>query len=102
MTHSKFKIQNSKFSLPRYEPFTAKPGFFFAKDVGDSMNCRILNDCWQYPQFSISPTSTQIATPKESHGEGGNVEIRHLTRMANGSGRLTLVGGFYPPQKTIK
>ena len=36
MTHSKFKIQNSKFSLPRYDPFTAKPGFFLAQVVGFS------------------------------------------------------------------
>jgi hypothetical protein len=39
MTHSK----TSKFFLPRYDPSTAKPGFFFTQVVGESMNLRMLN-----------------------------------------------------------
>jgi phage repressor protein C with HTH and peptisase S24 domain len=46
MIHSKFKNLNSKFSLPRYDHFTAKPGFFLAQVVGESMSRRIPNGSW--------------------------------------------------------
>lgn len=46
MTHSKFKIQNSKFSLPLPDHFTAKPGFFLAQFAGESMYRRIPNSSW--------------------------------------------------------
>jgi hypothetical protein len=45
MSHSKFKIQNPNFPLPRSGPFTAKPGFFLGQVVGDSMNRR---DSWSH------------------------------------------------------
>ena len=32
---------HSKFSIPRYGPFTANPGFFPVQIVGESMNRRI-------------------------------------------------------------
>lgn len=40
------RIQNSKFSLPRYDHFSAKPGFFLAQVIGESMNRRIPNGSW--------------------------------------------------------
>ncbi|OYV05455.1 MAG: hypothetical protein CFE26_11515 [Verrucomicrobiales bacterium VVV1] len=40
----------SKFSLPRYEHFTAKPGFFLAQVAGESVNRRIPNG-WPIPEI---------------------------------------------------
>jgi hypothetical protein len=54
MSHSKFKIQNPNFPLPRSGPFTAKPGFFLGQVVGDSMNRR---DSWSHRSIRLEPDS---------------------------------------------
>ena len=82
--------QNPKFSLPRYDPFTAKPGFFLAQVVAESMNRRIPNGCVSPRNFPFSPASSKAANPKVPHSEGRNVELRHLTPfIANIASRKT-------------
>lgn len=44
------RIQDSKFSLPRYDPFTAKPGFVLTQVIDVSMNRRIPNG-WSSPRY---------------------------------------------------
>ncbi len=41
-------MSRSKFSLPRYDPFTAKPGFFLVHVGGLSIKHRIPNGIWYF------------------------------------------------------
>ena len=79
MTCSKFKIHNQKSFPPRSSHLTAKPGFFLAQVVGESMNRRISNG-WAGPRnLTFAPASPKAADPEGLHSDGRNVEMRHLT-----------------------
>lgn len=52
------RIRNPKLSLPRYDHFTVRPGFFLTQGVDGSMISRILNG-WGNPRNLVfSPAST--------------------------------------------
>lgn len=68
-------MTRSRFPLPCDGHFTAKPGFFLAQIVSDSMNRRVPNG-WLNPRDSAF---SKADNPKRFHSKGGNVEMRHLT-----------------------
>ena len=78
-TASSSSLRPANQSSPHPDHFTAKPGFFLAQVVGESMNRRIPTG-WASPRNLIfSPASPKATTPKGPHSEGPNVEMRHLT-----------------------
>jgi hypothetical protein len=69
----------SKFSLTCYDRFAAKPGYFLAQVVDESMNRRIPNGCASHSNLTFSPAFPKTADLKRPHSDGRNLEMRNLT-----------------------